>query len=298
MKSYYKYLNSTRLDVLAKRTLRFTQATALNDPFELRPYFDEIIASATLEEELALAKLDLRTAFRKEYRKLPQSHRRQISEAEFIRRVEAHMRANPEAVEESLSETREMAIVAFRSLAAWARDELAGAAGRLIGILSLSEVCDSTLMWAHYAENHRGYVVEFDGLNEFFDRRRTAEDDHYLLRAVRYPTNRPRYRDITKLDLAGVYLTKGREWSYEREYRMTVQLAYHPPFDPAATESIHLLDYPAEAIRGVVLGARAAPQLEADVRLLLSHDPELKHVALGRAVLSQTDGRIVVAPFE
>lgn len=30
-----------------------------------------------------------------------------------------------------------------------------------IGVLSLSEKCDDLLMWAHYAQNHKGLVVGF-----------------------------------------------------------------------------------------------------------------------------------------
>jgi hypothetical protein len=31
-------------------------------------------------------------------------------------------------------------------------------------VYCLSEVCDSSLMWAHYADSHQGVCLEFDAL--------------------------------------------------------------------------------------------------------------------------------------
>jgi hypothetical protein len=36
-----------------------------------------------------------------------------------------------------------------------------------IGILCLSRVGDSLLMWSHYADQYAGAVIEFDGDNGF-----------------------------------------------------------------------------------------------------------------------------------
>jgi Protein of unknown function (DUF2971) len=48
------------------------------------------------------------------------------------------------------------------------------------GVLSLSEVWDSPLMWSHYADDHRGVCIEYD----------TTELDHSRIGAVDYRSPR------------------------------------------------------------------------------------------------------------
>ena len=55
-----------------------------------------------------------------------------------------------------------------------------------IGMLSLSEVHDSHLLWSHYASAHRGFVIEFDTDNKFFNKRRSENDELNYLRKVIY----------------------------------------------------------------------------------------------------------------
>ena len=42
-----------------------------------------------------------------------------------------------------------------------------------IGILCLSEVRDSILMWGHYTDSHQGFVIGFDSDQPFFSNRRS-----------------------------------------------------------------------------------------------------------------------------
>src|SRR5207302_2679902 len=42
-----------------------------------------------------------------------------------------------------------------------------------IGVLCLTEVPDSQLMWSHYAGSHKGFVIEFDSQHSYFNQRRT-----------------------------------------------------------------------------------------------------------------------------
>lgn len=36
------------------------------------------------------------------------------------------------------------------------------------GVFCLSEVCDNILMWSHYAEEHKGFCIEFESLPNYF----------------------------------------------------------------------------------------------------------------------------------
>ncbi len=60
------------------------------------------------------------------------------------------------------------------------------------GILSLSETHNNALMWAHYCQNHSGYVIEFDAENVFF---KQSEKNVYsvdLVSKVNYSDVRPK----------------------------------------------------------------------------------------------------------
>jgi hypothetical protein len=51
--SLYKYLIPARIDVLQNRSIRFTQHMALNDPFEMKPFF-ELLAEDAIMKQLFL----------------------------------------------------------------------------------------------------------------------------------------------------------------------------------------------------------------------------------------------------
>ena len=74
----YKYLTTERLDVLRNREIRFTQPAALNDPFELNPFFDTLITKPNLEAEVVSTPLDLATPLTELYEKLPPDQKKKI----------------------------------------------------------------------------------------------------------------------------------------------------------------------------------------------------------------------------
>lgn len=88
------------------------------------------------------------------------------------------------------------------------------------GIVCLSEVCDSILMWSHYATNHTGVCFEFvrEPGNEL--------GDAGLCSPVQYGAHYPQidlgrmllYHDGQTMDLMMRY--KSSCWAYEREWRL------------------------------------------------------------------------------
>ena len=91
----------------------------------------------------------------------------------------------------------------------------------VIGISCFSESYDSLLMWAHYANNHRGMCVEYD-LLEINRRLRFSPVP------VIYSSERPLFhafnQDTIKADTLSVFIesltSKSPEWSYEKEWRI------------------------------------------------------------------------------
>jgi hypothetical protein len=120
----------------------------------------------------------------------------------------------------------------------------AGAAG----ICSFGGDPRSILMWAHYAQNHEGFCVQF----AFAGDPRTFAWAQEVQYADEYP--RINYTDHANLPdaLYTVLTRKHSGWSYEKEWRI-VHLA------GANT----LLQFRPEALVGVILGCRAPVQLRS-----------------------------------
>jgi hypothetical protein len=92
------------------------------------------------------------------------------------------------------------------------------------GVFSLSEVSDDILMWAHYAESHKGFCVGFDVPQLAMQGERWREDGllthaHPVVYSRTYPAVIPRGPGNHD-DLKEVLLTKSQEWEYEREWRV------------------------------------------------------------------------------
>jgi Protein of unknown function (DUF2971) len=121
-------------------------------------------------------------------------------------------------------------------------------------------------MWAHYAQNLQGFVLEFsqDALLEtvpessfgdvnYSDKPR--EDLSELLYRA-YVIGKYRYTYLLQRAVFNAaYLTKLSCWSYEQECRMIV-----PESDTRQAGSLTLLDAPNECITSIICGPRASEQ--------------------------------------
>jgi len=68
----FKYIRPERLDVIDNLEIRFTQPNALNDPFELHPPIDSIVAEADVLANLPESPVDLRPMVAQAYAMLPE----------------------------------------------------------------------------------------------------------------------------------------------------------------------------------------------------------------------------------
>jgi hypothetical protein len=180
----------------------------------------------------------------------------------------------------------------MRDGAAPAREVIYEALNGNVGILSLSEIADHELMWAHYAERHTGFVLGFDERHPFFNRKRSENDEFYYLRKVIYSDGppSPSIADVTGDKLL---VSKGSQWAYEREWRMLLPLKDAARSLSGDPEAIHLFSFPAQAVRSAILGANARPGLEAALRSVLAR-PELRHVPVSRAILDLNTRTVLV----
>lgn len=105
-----------------------------------------------------------------------------------------------------------------------------------MGIYSLSDSVCHPLMWAHYADSHRGIALRF----------RHGTTQGLLAHPVRYSSEYPR-GELTESGLpVHLCFVKGLDWEYEREWRMIESAGAH-----------NYRQVPVEALHSVVLGARS-----------------------------------------
>ena len=138
---FYKFLTPSRLDVLQNCTMRITQAGALNDPFELRVALPNNILRHLKGVYLAEKAQKLTTAD-------------SFDEWLDTERGKLYQETWKDAVPSAEMET----------------EATAEYVGNHVGF-SLSEALDNVLMWAHYGDRHRGFVIEFDMAHPFFSDR-------------------------------------------------------------------------------------------------------------------------------
>lgn len=146
---------------------------------------------------------------------------------------------------------------------------------RYFAILSLSKIRDNLLMWSHYADSHKGFVIGFDSSSNFFKPGYRITRDG--LKEVSYSKDRyviPKnaFVDIDDISLqnanAQIFFTKDTCWEYEKEMRV-IALPYAA--DVVLTGSneydIRLYNFPVDCVKEVIFGFK---MIDSDQRHLFN----------------------------
>jgi Protein of unknown function (DUF2971) len=164
--------------------------------------------------------------------------------------------------------------------------------GKQIGVMSLAENPLDRVMWAHYAESHRGFVAEFRHGDE-------TEEQGIQIRLgpfgpagkVSYPHRLPKLK--RNLDnMPEVIWTKHLEWKYEKEWRV---VQWHDKAIPGQTTDgklRSLLKFEPSHLARVIFGLRICPTVEAKLREMLGH-PEFKNVRKEKADIDSITNEMI-----
>ncbi|MFB2649527.1 DUF2971 domain-containing protein [Shewanella mangrovisoli] len=121
------------------------------------------------------------------------------------------------------------------------------------GIVSLSKSFNDLLMWSHYADSHKGLMLEFD-LDEI--KKLTILYDDKIEDNVQYTHSRAFEGVGNSLNeiRRHYFLSKSPPWGYENEYRLVlpINLNMKVAFDQESKESLHdmkVLGFSAELSR-------------------------------------------------
>lgn len=278
----FKYLDPKRLGVLENACIRFTPPHAFNDPFDMRPHLSSV---ATWEQWTEMFDGSVSKIVEEEYATLPMQ-------------VRAVM---PLPLMQALAESKKAEIQrngyrVAQAITPRLQEVMEETLDRLMGVLCLTEKPDNLLMWAHYGASHQGFVIEFDGTDEFVNRKRRVEDEFFHLRKVGYAKKRP---SVAISDLSGfeAFLTKAEDWAYEQEWRMMVPLAEATTILPEFPIPVHLFAFPKRAVRAVILGAKASEDLCQGVRSIIANEAEYRSVKLLKAQVDRAEYRVhIVEP--
>jgi len=263
----YKYLPPQRIDVLQRLLIRYTQPGALNDPFDSNPVIDPSLKPSEFLSDLVLRNVnsDIINKLRYSERFLEIRKCRNQCLSKNLNQFAIHRLENSDK--------------ATKALAAEIRDSIVREFDNNYGILSLSEIQDSPLMWSHYTEARKGFVIGFDCSHPYFDQRRSEDDDFLHLRKVNYRKERP---DLSKSGISAeeLFLVKSVDWEYEKEWRDTRPLADADEILEDSSYPIHLFSLPAISIKMVILGSRISSFCKSTLMSLLSSRDDLRHVSL------------------
>ena len=262
----FKYLAPSRIGVLSDRLVRYTPLGAFNDPFEGRP---EIKGLASQEAALSSFAEAIPGELEVAYSSLPAEARAVLSLQQWLQLATPFMQQQQGEFLAMLGAASSQLIPTIPSKF----DEV-------LGVLSLCEVPDSLLMWAHYGASHTGFVLELDPTHSYFNARRTAQDEFGHLRRVQYRDARPS-ANLIDLDGPEMFLVKSKEWSYEHEWRILRPLKDAHDVVNVNGEDIHLFQLPADSIKAVILGARASSTLADQARIAVASS-QMSHVHLLR----------------
>lgn len=271
----YKYFPIERRDVLVNGLIRFTQPGDFNDPFEFHPSYD------------LMSKADIAA--------LPEAPRGEGETGPAMRLLTPQaLHAMVQAILPGMQ--RQIASHAG-SEGAFSLDNNRMAQGTFdakFGILCLTEVPDSLVMWAHYGQNHSGFVLQFDESHEFFSP--TLHEGQSLgLTQVEYSSVRP-VLSYSTINSPLVYYRKSPEWQYEREWRIIKPLGAAKKVLPHSTYPRHLFALPPSAIRGVIVGLAVVHTARMELFELLAQ-PHLKHITVYQTALSRDHYVLEVHPL-
>ncbi|PSJ16019.1 DUF2971 domain-containing protein [Nitrosomonas supralitoralis] len=284
----YKYVATERIDILKNQLIRFTQASALNDPFELQPMFDALFSENALEDAMNFPFAYIEEALRRQYLKFSSKQKSQISIDQLI----ANVRDNPQVLEKIREEIKPSLRTMVSNFSPKAK-EMFIETFQTIGILSLSETINHPLLWAHYSSAHKGFAIEFDTKHKFFHRRRSDTDQLFHLRKVRYANRSSVGRSLSDLDDEDLLATKETSWAYEAEWRMIVPLNEADSVLSIEDEKIYLYTIPLSAISGIIIGARANSLFYEEIKTHLQ-SMDYQHITLKKAILDPTNQSIQV----
>jgi hypothetical protein len=284
----YKYV-ATYLwkKILENKLIRFTQPLYLNDPFEMQPSYASLVETPEFEEQFSEAAVKdmFENELQKVYENLP-TDTQKLLPIDFLK--DFFQPTLPKTVEDVKPIGNFVMDIVSKGLNKGFAEH--------IGVLSLTEKRDNRLMWAHYAQNHKGFVIGFDSEDDYFHQQRSEFDEFYHLRKVQYSENRPEIQLMSAEDGTEIFLTKSKEWEYEQEWRMLKPVSNATETITTEDEIISLFSFPAKCVAEIIIGCRMLASDRKELLEYLASNKEFSHVKKYNAVMGEKKFVLDIVP--
>ena len=239
MKALYKFIaDPSAVPFLLRGLIKFTPIPELNDPSELTPNVitEEVMTSLDRLRTDGYTEADMINLRRQEYlfqRLAPQFQAVEVPETpeKATALIRSAFYDQISTLERLLSET----VLEISSK---------------VGLFCLSLRYDSLPMWAHYASNAAGLVVEFVDLDGVFQGDNTGVLSQPI--AVRYERDRLGVSFDTQSH-ESLFFAKFPDWSYEQEVRIVLPLADCRE-EPIGNRHLYIREIPRVCITRLILG--------------------------------------------
>lgn len=275
-KTYFRYLGSHWLDTLRDRRLKLAMPSELNDPFDCTMAYignpSRAVAKAEADKMIDTEFADICNNImpRKERRVELQNKKRQVRKLiqEKFEKI-----TNAESMEKTALD-RTVRLLCMSS---------PDYPDNMDVPFEHSEI----LMWAHYANNHKGVRIElnFEKLN--FEKSK--------IDFVQYSERRPTHDWSDGLEfhqkmLLDALMTKSKAWDYENEVRFFTHPKYCESELLENGQSLSFLPFPEDLIRRVDFGLNMTIEEQDECKKLLAND--YPHVAIYKANYHPTEYRL------
>jgi hypothetical protein len=238
----FKYLSEARVQILESLEIRFTQPRALNDPFEASPLIDIIPEKKSFIEKMERNAKDVwNNTINDE--KTPENYK-------ILQNTINELRAT--ALEKMSPSNVGISVMDLIN--------------PTLGVLSLSRTFSNLLMWSHYAESHKGFVIGLDTSHNFFYQK-THEGLKSAPNIVSYTTQRSTTHAGDPDFYAKMFCEKPIDWAYEEEvriFRLFAQDSKQAGIDKYG-HPIYLVSLPKECIKSIYIGAHAKSSLKESI---------------------------------
>jgi len=264
----YKFLPIERLTYLEDELLRFTQPGDLNDPFECIPILpakDKVIELLETVVKETLAKIDKD--------KIPENFKNNFKN-EFTKNFKYEKIAFLNDQPNNFSELY--------------YDNVITQQNNKLGIFSLTRRWNSTLMWSHYTNSHKGFCIGFERNSKFFKIKYSnpifsIQPIEYSEDRIEVPLERGKQTNLK------VLLTKSTDWEYEEEERLIEILENCDKKIESNPYDIHLFKVPHTIISEIIAGANILPEdFEKIQQFCLKYD-----IKLYKSIISKTKFTVI-----
>lgn len=236
---WQRFVPDRLVTLLRDRVIWCNQPDDFNDPWDCKPSYNTEILRDEAERERHI----------EWYAQITRRHRPDIP-SEFIEQAQEELRADTELLIKRIEEC---------SVGMWS------AVAERYRVYCLGPDVHNTLMWAHYADSHKGVCLEFSTRNEVI----------CCALQVEYSPKFPlmsAYSDGEDENLIPL-LTKSDVWSYEQEYRLVAQeRSFATAHETLMTENNYLI-LPKGALTSIIVGCQG--QFDEVRELVSKHAPDV-----------------------